>query len=102
MDFGECPTWYSVIEQAPNPAVVWDAALRAAIVATGKPWRVRDNGTGIEMVLIPPGTFNMGCSASVGYQCAGDEAPTHQVTLTSGFYLGRTEVTQAQWVAKMG
>ncbi|MGA1266194.1 MAG: formylglycine-generating enzyme family protein, partial [Phycisphaerales bacterium] len=28
--------------------------------------------------------------------------PTHQVTLTQPFYLSRTEVTQAQWVAKMG
>jgi formylglycine-generating enzyme required for sulfatase activity/uncharacterized membrane protein len=101
MDFGDCPIWYSVLEQAPDPAVVWDATLRAAITATGKPWRVRDNGTGIEMVLIPPGTFTMGCSASNGYGCMDEEAPVHQVTLTNAFYMSRTEVTQAQWVAKM-
>ncbi len=43
----------------------------------------------------------MGCSASI-YACASDESPTHQVTLTQAFYMGRYEVTQAQWLAKMG
>lgn len=31
-----------------------------------------------------------------------DERPAHRVTITSPFYLGRTEVTQGQWVAIMG
>ena len=47
-----------------EPAVVTNGALRKAIAATGLPWRVRDNATQIEMLLVPPGTFNMGCSAS--------------------------------------
>jgi formylglycine-generating enzyme required for sulfatase activity len=93
--------WYTVLEQSPDPTVVWDASLRAAIVATGKPWRVRDTGTGIEMVLIPPGTFIMGCSASIGSGCNSDETQ-HQVTLTNPYYMSRTEVTQAQWMAKVG
>ena len=101
MDFGDCPIWYSVLEQSPDPAVVWDATLRAAITATGKPWRVRDNGTGIEMVLIPPGTFRMGCSESNNYSCFDIETP-HEVSLTNAFYMSRTEVTQAQWSAKVG
>jgi formylglycine-generating enzyme required for sulfatase activity len=96
------PSWCTVLEQTPNATVVHDATLRAAITATNLPWRVRDNGTGIEMVLIPPGTFTMGCSASDSYGCWSIESPTHQVTLTQAFYLSRTEVTQAQWVAKMG
>ena len=96
------PSWCTVLEQTPNATVVPDATLRAAITATNLPWRVRDTGTGIEMVLIPPGTFTMGCSASNIYGCYSDESPTHQVTLTQAFYLSRTEVTQAQWVAKMG
>jgi formylglycine-generating enzyme required for sulfatase activity len=90
-----------VLEQTPNATVVPDATLRAAITATNLPWRVRDTGTGIEMVLIPPGTFIMGCSASNSYGCQNNEMP-HEVTLTQAFYLSRTEVTQAQWVAKMG
>ncbi len=95
------PAWCTVLEQTPNATVVPDATLRAAITATNLPWRVRDTGTGIEMVLIPPGTYTMGCSASNSYGCYGDETQ-HQVTLTNAFYLSRTEVTQAQWIAKMG
>jgi len=94
--------WYTVLEQNPDPAVVTSATLRNAITATGYPWRVRDNGTNIEMVLIPPGTFNMGCSASNSWGCQTDESPVHSVTLTSAFYMGRYEVTQAQWIARMG
>ena len=96
------PSWCIVLEQAPNVTVVPDATLRTAIAATNLPWRVRDTGTGIEMVLIPPGTYIRGCSASNSHGCNGDESPAHQVTLTQAFYLSRTEVTQAQWVAKMG
>ena len=95
-------TWYLVLEQNPNPAVVTNATLRNAITATGYPWRVRDNGTQIELVLLPGGTFTMGCTASNVYGCNTDENPTHSVTLTQAFYLGRYEVTQGQWVAKMG
>ena len=95
-------TWCTVLEQAPNAAVVPDSAVRAKIVASGFPWLVRDNASGIEMLLIPGGTFIMGCSAPNGYSCYLDENPNHQVTLSKAFYLGKTEVTQAQWQAKMG
>ena len=95
------PTWATLLEASPDPAVVTDANLRAAIVASGLAWRVRDNASNIEMVLVPAGTFTMGCSASVSYSCYENESPTHQVTL-SAFYMGRYEVTQAQWLAEMG
>ena len=93
---GSCPspTWATVLEWVPNAAVVTNATLRAAITASGLPWRVLDNGTNIEMLLVPAGTFIMGCSASTQYGCYSDESPTHQVTL-SAFYMGRYEVTQA-------
>jgi formylglycine-generating enzyme required for sulfatase activity len=32
----------------------------------------------------------------------GDDKPAHRVTITRPFYVGRTEVTQAQWQAVMG
>jgi formylglycine-generating enzyme required for sulfatase activity len=63
---------------------------------------VRDNATNIEMVLIPPGSFNMGCSPSNQWSCGSAENPVHAVTLTNAFYMGRYEVTQAQWTAVMG
>jgi len=40
--------------------------------------------------------------APIGQVCHGNYVPVHAVTLTSAYYLARYEVTQAQWVAKMG
>jgi formylglycine-generating enzyme required for sulfatase activity len=94
--------WATVLEYQPDPAIVKSEEQRAAILATRLPWRVRDNVTQIEMVLIPPGTFSMGCSPSSVYSCDTDESPVHSVTLTTAFYLGRFEVTQTQWKARMG
>jgi formylglycine-generating enzyme required for sulfatase activity len=96
------PSWATLVEEFPNPAVVTNATLRAAVTATGLAWRVRDTATQMEMLLVPPGTFAMGCTASIQQACEGDELPVHQVTLTNAFYLGRYEVTQSQWVATMG
>ena len=102
--WGGCPfqSWATVLEWAPDAAVVTDANLRAEIVASGLAWRVRDNSSNIEMLLVPAGIFTMGCSASNLHACNFNETPTHQVTLTQAFYMGRYEVTQAQWTAKMG
>jgi len=94
--------WYTVLEQYVDAAVVTNTTMRNAINATGLPWRVRDNAANIEMLLVPAGTFTMGCSASTQWGCNSNESPTHQVTLTQAFYMGRYEVTQAQWMAKMG
>ena len=97
------PAWATLIEAMPDPAVVTDANLRDAIIATGSAWRVRDNSSGIEMLLVPPSTFQMGCiMGSDSYGCYSWEQPVHTVTLTNAYYLGRYEVTQAQWQAKMG
>jgi formylglycine-generating enzyme required for sulfatase activity len=106
-NWGECvtiPTWATVVQAQPDPAVVPDASLRAAIEATGLAWRVRDTATQVEMLLVPPGRFQMGCMmGSNEYGCEyAVELPVHQVTLTNAFYLGRYELAQAQWVAKMG
>ena len=94
-------SWYCILEQAPNATAVPDADARAAIVASGFPWRVRDNSSGIEMLLIPSDKFNLGCSASNGNPCDDDETPIHTVELSRAFYLSKTEVTQEQWQAKM-
>jgi formylglycine-generating enzyme required for sulfatase activity len=93
----EAPAWATVIESEPDPKVVTDAKLREQIIATGLPWRVKDTATKIEMLLIPPGTFDMGSANG-----QNDEKPVHQVTLTKAFYLGRYEVTQGEWEAFMG
>ncbi len=95
------PGWATLLEAEPDPAIVTDPALREAILATGLAWRVQDNATGIEMLLVPPGQFDMGCGvASSG--CRSNEFPLHPVRLTCAFYIGRYEVTQAQWVDVTG
>jgi len=103
--WGPCvtvPSWATLVESTPDPVVVTNATLRAAISASRMAWRVRDTATQMEMLLVPEGTFTMGCTASNQYGCNSIENPTHSVTLTQSFYMGRYEVTQAQWVAKMG
>ena len=47
-------------------------------------------------VWIPPGTIETGCSAG-DKECFEDEYPRRKITLTNGFWLGETEVTQTAW-----
>jgi len=54
-----------------------------------------------EMVLVRGGTFTMGCTPEQGRDCVPDEDPAHEVTLTNDYYIGRYEVTQAQWLEVM-
>ena len=89
-------TWAEVIDFHPDPKIVTDADLLQRITATGLPWRVRDNKNGIELLLVPPGTFMMGLSDR-DTEGQNSEKPAHQVTITKAFYLGRFEVTQLQW-----
>lgn len=96
------PEWATAIELEPDPSIVTRPDLRAALRASGYAWRVRDTATQIEMILVPPGTFTMGCSPSLSGACNSDENSPHVVTLTSPFYMGRYEVTQSQWLAQMG
>lgn len=54
----------------------------------------------MEMIYVAPGSFMMG-SPSSEEERNGDETQ-HRVTLTKGFWLGKYEVTQAQWQSVMG
>ena len=76
--------------------------LRAAMTPTGDKTPVElslDLGGGVtmEMVYIKPGQFVMGGESETDgrFQCV--EVPKHEVTITTGFYLGKYEVTQAQY-----
>jgi len=55
------------------------------------------NSVGMEFILIPAGTFTMGAIDSYP-----DEQPIRTVRVSRPFYLGKYEVTQAQWEAVMG
>lgn len=77
----------------------------------------------VEMVLIESGTFTMGATESDARRAFADflaswknlrtttepqlewflkQTPQHQVTISRPFYMGRYEVTQAQWESIMG
>ena len=57
---------------------------------------------GYEMVQIQQVPFTMGCTTEQGSDCYSDEKPSHEVTLTRDFYMGRTEVTQGLYKKVMG
>ena len=95
------PSWATLLEANPDPVIVTSSSLRAAITATGLAWRVRHSASGVEMLVVPPGSFLMGCSSSNTQGCLTNENPRRTVTLTSPFYLGRYEVTQSQWTSVM-
>ena len=124
-------TWAEVVVQDPDPQVVFTATKRAMaqralgikrlplhllgdrlaearlsayynrILATGLPWKVRDKGTGIVMLLVPPGTFMMGARDGDN-EAEENERPAHQVTISKPFYLAETLVTYEAWLRLMG
>jgi len=55
---------------------------------------------GMKFIWVPPGKFVMGSPPGEEGR-SGDELP-HRVTLTRGFFLGASPVTQGQWMAVMG
>ena len=58
------------------------------------------NGVSLEMVKITAGTFMMGSPSSESGRWYYEKQ--HQVTLSKDYWLGKYEVTQAQWQAVMG
>jgi len=58
------------------------------------------DGVGLDMILIPPGTFLMG-SPEDEPERIDDEGPQHEVAIPS-FFMGRYPVTQAQWQGMAG
>ena len=59
------------------------------------------DGISIDMVRVEAGTFTMGATAEMKKPW-DNEKPTHQVTLTNDYYIGKYEVTQALWQTVMG
>ncbi|MDR1728677.1 MAG: SUMF1/EgtB/PvdO family nonheme iron enzyme [Acidobacteriota bacterium] len=58
---------------------------------------------GIPMRYVEHGEFMMGCDKETeGNSCSSYSQPKHPVKLTKDFYIGKTEVTRAQWQAIMG
>lgn len=78
-----------------------DRTAAAAPSAGGAPGGKVNSQDGLSYAWIPPGKFIMGCSPGDN-GCDDNEKPAHEVTLTKGFWIGRTEVTQAAYQRVMG
>jgi len=89
--------------------IVWDAGkdwlnrfsanMRFRVVATDSDEPLNPDLPGL--VWIPPGTFTMGSPATEPDRW-GDKGPQTIVTLSRGFWLGKYEVTQREYLAVMG
>ena len=79
------PTISPIVESSPTPA---PAASYLVLPAR------------IEMVYVPAGSFLMGAPAGEP-NSNSNEGPQHRVAVP-GFYIGKYEVTRAQWRAVMG
>ncbi len=84
-------------------SVKLDSSGKVVARPTGKAevfTEVLSNGVTLTMVKIPAGSLMMGSPASEKDRSDG-EGPQRRVTVPE-FYMGQTEVTQAQWQAIMG
>jgi len=105
--------WPSVIAIAAVAAVV-GLALRLTALTPSRAAPESDliNSIGMAFVLIPAGEFMMGTPEAQLDAIAGDDAwyratwqretPPQRVVIAHPFYMGKYEVTQAQWQAAMG
>jgi formylglycine-generating enzyme required for sulfatase activity len=59
-------------------------------------------GVTMEFIYVRAGTFVMGGDRAGDAQWAMSVQPKHEVTITKPFYLGKYEVTEAQWKAVHG
>jgi formylglycine-generating enzyme required for sulfatase activity len=83
-------------------AYLYDLFLRSSHLGGNPSTHTVDlnSSVNLEMIWCPPGTFTMGSpTTEAGRQ--SDREDEHNVTLTKGFYLGKYEVTQAQYEAVM-
>jgi len=83
-------------------APVWAGDTAPAAKEGGKAGESRTFAPELELVMqwCPPGTFMMGSPETETDRSRNEVL--HEVTMTKGFWMGKTEVTQAQWEAVMG
>ncbi len=79
---------------------VWDAGTFAGDTREMPEMPEMSEMPEMRMIWCPSGSFWMG--ATEAERAESKEYPRHEVTLTRGFWIGQTPVTQAQFVALMG
>lgn len=97
MDIKRVANWGLLVLVSMVFATALPMSVRAFQATGGKIGDAKTNAKdGLRYLWIPPGSFTAGCS-SQDTECFGDEKPSRRVTLTKGFWLGETEVTQAAY-----
>ena len=95
------------VESTPTPTIAPTATPVATPTLTPNPGQITidldlpSSAKPLEMILIPAGAFTMG-SPSDENDRDSDEGPQHEVTISQPFYLGKYEMTQAQYEAVIG
>ena len=84
-----------------QPAVAQQPVVQAPIANSDNIIIPVKDGISIDMIRVEAGTFTMGATAEMK-DPSDKEKPTHRVTLTKDYYIGKYEVTQALWKAVMG
>jgi formylglycine-generating enzyme required for sulfatase activity len=85
--------------QLPASPYLW--ADKSAPATARRFYRAVQNGAPTNMVFIPPGTFRMG-SPTNEVDRSDSEGPQTAVTISRGFWMGKYEVTQGEYLAVMG
>jgi formylglycine-generating enzyme required for sulfatase activity len=95
----------SVERRFTDKEIKWRGEKAVAVLVDKPLWEKQPkeytNSIGMKLVLIPAGEFLMG-SQDTEKDRGVDEGPQHKVRISKAFYMGTTEVTQAQWKAVMG
>jgi len=104
-DLSAAEAWLKTIEANSSASRLRNAGLVAVTgaatdEATGLPTQVVHAVTGARLVLVEAGQFMMGSPTNENLR-NGDQA-LHRCEIRRPFYLGVTEVTQAQWRKVMG
>jgi formylglycine-generating enzyme required for sulfatase activity/serine/threonine protein kinase len=92
---------FTVLAQEPDPEIVTDALVREKIKATGKPWKIRHDVSGIVMLLVPPGDFTMGSPKTEPERLKDGREEEIPCSIRRAFYLSEREVSQEEWLRVM-
>jgi eukaryotic-like serine/threonine-protein kinase len=88
------PVWVARLPAARRPPL----PLPEGLSFGSEPGEYHNAVDGSVLVYVPPGTFSMGFDDGSAWMANFEDRPTHRVTLSQGFFLGKVEVTCAQLV----
>jgi formylglycine-generating enzyme required for sulfatase activity len=105
--------WSGDLAGSTNPTTLimdTDKSVRASFSLTARASDLVTNSIGMNLVYVPAGSFMMGSRRSAAQLAEEydeqqarfeDELPQHPVRLSTGFWMGQTEVSQGQYTSVM-